>query len=90
MTAPLSGSLLAATAWFAIAVVSLVPAGNAFFARKFAFPSGTLAGLALVAFGLSQGMVLAASGDQERASGDTPGIYLLSADSSAQPGMKVK
>jgi methionyl-tRNA synthetase len=34
-------------------------------------------------FGLSEGMVLAASGD-------TPGIYLLSPDSGAQPGMKVK
>ncbi|MFH1604765.1 MAG: methionine--tRNA ligase [Pseudomonadota bacterium] len=41
-------------------------------------------------FGLSQGMVLAASGDQQQASGDAPGIYLLSADSGAQPGMKVK
>jgi len=34
-------------------------------------------------FGLSEGMVLAASGE-------TPGIYLLSPDSGAQPGMKVK
>ena len=34
-------------------------------------------------FGLSQGMVLAASGD-------APGIYLLGVDSGAQPGMKVK
>jgi len=34
-------------------------------------------------FGLSQGMILAASGD-------VPGIYLLSADSGARPGMKVK
>ncbi|HUX24192.1 MAG TPA: methionine--tRNA ligase subunit beta, partial [Burkholderiales bacterium] len=34
-------------------------------------------------FGLSQGMVLAASGDG-------PGIYLLSADSGAQAGMKVR
>ncbi|HEY9100525.1 methionine--tRNA ligase [Chitinimonas sp.] len=33
-------------------------------------------------FGLSEGMVLAASGD-------TPGIYLLSPDSGAQPGMRV-
>ncbi len=41
-------------------------------------------------FGLSQGMVLAASGDQKGASGDAPGIYLLSPDSGAQPGMKVK
>ena len=41
-------------------------------------------------FGLSEGMVLAASGDQQPASGAAPGIFLLSADSGAQPGMKVK
>jgi methionyl-tRNA synthetase len=35
-------------------------------------------------FGLSEGMVLAASGDQG------PGIFLLQPDSGAQPGMKVK
>jgi methionyl-tRNA synthetase len=34
-------------------------------------------------FGISEGMVLAASGDG-------PGLYLLSPDSGAQPGMKVK
>ena len=34
-------------------------------------------------FGVSEGMVLAASGDG-------PGIYILSPDSGAQPGMKVK
>src|SRR5471030_729891 len=34
-------------------------------------------------FGLSQGMVLAASGD-------APGIYMLGVDAGAQPGMKVK
>ena len=34
-------------------------------------------------FGVSEGMVLAASGD-------APGLYLLSPDSGAQPGMKVK
>ena len=41
-------------------------------------------------FGVSQGMVLAASGDYQGASGDGSGIYLLSPDSGAQPGMKVK
>ena len=41
-------------------------------------------------FGLSQGMVLAASGDQKAASGDAHGIYLLAPDGGAQPGMKVK
>ena len=34
-------------------------------------------------FGVSEGMVLAASGDG-------PGLFLLSPDSGAQPGMKVK
>jgi methionyl-tRNA synthetase len=34
-------------------------------------------------FGMSEGMVLAASGD-------APGLYLLSPDSGAEPGMKVK
>jgi methionyl-tRNA synthetase len=34
-------------------------------------------------FGLSEGMVLAASGD-------SPGLFILSPDSGAQPGMKVK
>jgi methionyl-tRNA synthetase len=33
-------------------------------------------------FGLSQGMVLAASGD-------TPGLFLLSPDAGATPGMKI-
>ena len=55
-------------------------------------------------FGLSQGMILAASGepqrasgepqrasgDQKGASGEAPGIFLLAPDSGAQPGMKVK
>jgi methionyl-tRNA synthetase len=34
-------------------------------------------------FGLSQGMILAASGE-------APGVFLLAPDSGAQPGMKVK
>ena len=37
-------------------------------------------------FGLSEGMVLAASD----ADGATPGLYILSPDSGAQPGMRVK
>ncbi len=37
-------------------------------------------------FGLSEGMVLAASDSD----GQTPGIFLLSPDSGAQPGMRVK
>ena len=35
-------------------------------------------------FGLSEGMVLAASGD------DGPGIFLVSPDAGARPGMRVK
>lgn len=38
--------------WLAIGLMSLVPAGNAFFARRLAFPLGTIAGLALAIFGL--------------------------------------
>jgi len=34
-------------------------------------------------FGMSEGMVLAASGD-------VPGLWLLSPDSGAQPGMRIK
>jgi methionyl-tRNA synthetase len=34
-------------------------------------------------FGVSEGMVLAASGDE-------PGIFLISPDSGAMPGMRVK
>jgi methionyl-tRNA synthetase len=37
-------------------------------------------------FGLSEGMVLAASDPD----GQTPGIFLLSPDAGAQPGMRVK
>jgi methionyl-tRNA synthetase len=37
-------------------------------------------------FGLSEGMVLAASDD----SGATPGLFILSPDSGAQPGMRVR
>ena len=37
-------------------------------------------------FGLSEGMVLAASD----AEGKTPGLFLLSPDAGATPGMKVK
>jgi len=37
-------------------------------------------------FGISEGMVLAASD----ASGDTPGLFILSPDAGAAPGMRVK
>jgi formate hydrogenlyase subunit 3/multisubunit Na+/H+ antiporter MnhD subunit len=49
---PLTGALTVAACWLAIAVLSLIPAGNAFFARRVAFPLGALAGLALAGFGL--------------------------------------
>jgi hydrogenase-4 component B len=49
---PLGGSLLAALAWFAIAVASLLPLRNAAFARRIAFPLGALAGVALAVSGL--------------------------------------
>jgi methionyl-tRNA synthetase len=38
-------------------------------------------------FGLSEGMILAASGEN---AGDAPGIFLISPDAGAQPGMRVK
>jgi methionyl-tRNA synthetase len=38
-------------------------------------------------FGVSEGMVLAASGTE---AGDGPGIFLISPDNGAQPGMRVK
>jgi methionyl-tRNA synthetase len=40
-------------------------------------------------FGMSEGMVLAAS-HPEGHKGDAPGLFILSPDSGAQPGMKVK
>jgi formate hydrogenlyase subunit 3/multisubunit Na+/H+ antiporter MnhD subunit len=49
---PLVGSLLVAVYWLVIGAVSLVPANNAVFARRVAFPLGALAGIALAAFGL--------------------------------------
>lgn len=49
---PLAGSLLVAVCWLALAAVALLPAGNAFFARRMAYPLGALAGLALAALGL--------------------------------------
>jgi formate hydrogenlyase subunit 3/multisubunit Na+/H+ antiporter MnhD subunit len=49
---PLAGALACTMLWLAIAAASLVPAGNAAFARRFAFPLGALAGLVLAALGL--------------------------------------
>ncbi|HKI65045.1 MAG TPA: hydrogenase 4 subunit B [Burkholderiales bacterium] len=52
LPSPLAGSLAVAVVWLALAALALTPAGNAFFARRIAFPLGALAGLALAAFGL--------------------------------------
>ena len=41
-------------------------------------------------FGLSEGMVLAASGDKDTKAGEGPGIFLVSPDVGAEPGMRVK
>lgn len=51
-SSPLAGSLLVAVVWLVVAVAGLIPAGNAAFARRIAFPLGALAGVALAAFGL--------------------------------------
>jgi len=37
-SSPLAGSLLVAVGWLAVAVLGLIPANNAFFARRIAFP----------------------------------------------------
>ncbi|OGA38636.1 MAG: hydrogenase 4 subunit B [Betaproteobacteria bacterium RIFCSPLOWO2_12_FULL_68_19] len=52
LSSPLFASLLAAVSWLVIAALALVPAGNAFFARRLAFPLGALIGLSLASFGL--------------------------------------
>jgi formate hydrogenlyase subunit 3/multisubunit Na+/H+ antiporter MnhD subunit len=49
---PLAGSLAATAAWLAIGALCLVPAGNAAFARRLAFPLGALVGLALAVCGV--------------------------------------
>ncbi len=40
-------------------------------------------------FGVSEGMVLAASGDRTVSRGDAPGLFILSPDTGATPGMKI-
>jgi hydrogenase-4 component B len=49
---PLGGALVLAVFWLVIGAASLVPTGNAAFARRFAFPAGALVGIALAALGL--------------------------------------
>ena len=41
-------------------------------------------------FGTSEGMILAASWDKDTKAGEGPGIFLVSPDSGAEPGMRVK
>jgi formate hydrogenlyase subunit 3/multisubunit Na+/H+ antiporter MnhD subunit len=49
---PLAGSLVAVAAWLALGALSLLPGGNAAFARRIAFPAGALVGLALAVCGV--------------------------------------
>ena len=41
-------------------------------------------------FGMSEGMVLAASFDSKDAAAKSTGLYILAPDEGAQPGMRVK
>ena len=52
ISSPLYGAVAVGVVWLVVAALSLVPAGNAFFARRIAFPLGALAALALAALGL--------------------------------------
>ncbi len=52
MVSPLHGSLAVAIFWLVIGALALIPAGNAWFARRLAFPLGALGGLALGALGV--------------------------------------
>jgi hydrogenase-4 component B len=52
LSSPLFGAVAVGVAWLVLAFLSLIPAFDAFFARRLAFPIGALAGLALSAFGL--------------------------------------
>jgi hydrogenase-4 component B len=52
LSSPLAGSLLVGAVWLLVAMAGLIPAANAVFARRFAFPLGAAAGVALAALGL--------------------------------------
>jgi formate hydrogenlyase subunit 3/multisubunit Na+/H+ antiporter MnhD subunit len=52
VVSPLHGSLAVAIFWLVIGALALIPAGNAWFARRLAFPLGALGGLALGALGV--------------------------------------
>jgi len=52
LASPLLASIIVALCWLAIGVLGLISSGNAFFARRLAFPLGALGGLVLGAIGL--------------------------------------
>jgi hydrogenase-4 component B len=52
ISSPLFGAVTVGVAWLVVALLSLVPAFDAVFARRLAFPLGALGGLALSLFGL--------------------------------------
>jgi formate hydrogenlyase subunit 3/multisubunit Na+/H+ antiporter MnhD subunit len=52
LSSPLIGSITVAMCWLAIGLLGLISAGNAYFARRLAFPLGALGGLVLGAIGL--------------------------------------
>jgi len=52
LSSPLTGSITVALCWLAIGLLGLISAGNAYFARRIAFPLGALGGLVLGAIGL--------------------------------------
>ena len=93
------GAILAAAAKLLKLTLDLgdgTPTRTVFAGIKSAYDPATLIGRLTVMvanlaprkmkFGLSEGMVLAAS----NVTGNTPGLFLLSPDSGAQPGMRVK
>jgi hydrogenase-4 component B len=52
LSSPLLGAVTVGAVWLVVAAFSFAPFGDAFFARRLAFPIGAFAGLALSVFGL--------------------------------------
>jgi formate hydrogenlyase subunit 3/multisubunit Na+/H+ antiporter MnhD subunit len=52
LSSPLAGSIAVVLCWLATGLLGLISAGNAWFARRLAFPLGALGGLVLGAIGL--------------------------------------
>jgi formate hydrogenlyase subunit 3/multisubunit Na+/H+ antiporter MnhD subunit len=52
LSSPLGGPLLVAVTWLVLAMAGLIPAGNAAFSRRIAFPLSAIAGVTLAALGL--------------------------------------